>query len=64
MLSDIRNHYGLIREISSISQIAYFETTQLQQVVTELKLAIKDSKLIVCNIVMSCFSKVEMSYPV
>jgi len=47
MLSDIRNHYGLIREISSISQIAYFETTQLQQVVTELKLAIKDSKLIV-----------------
>ena len=35
MLSDIRNHYGLIREISSISQIAYFETTQLQQVVTE-----------------------------
>lgn len=47
MLSDIRNHYGLIREMSSISQIAYFETTQLQQVVTELKLAIKDSKLIV-----------------
>lgn len=47
MLSDVRSHYGLIREISSISQIAYFETTQLQQVVTELKLAIKDSKLIV-----------------
>jgi len=47
MLSDIRNHYGLIREMSSLSQVAYFETTQLQQVVTELKLAIKDSKLIV-----------------
>lgn len=45
--SEIRNYYGLIREISSISQIAYFETTQLQQVVTELKLSIKDSKLIV-----------------
>jgi len=47
MLSDIRNHYGLNREFSSISQIAYFETTQLQQVITELKLAIKDGKLIV-----------------
>lgn len=47
MLSDIGNHYGLNREISSISQIAYFETTQLQQVITELKLAIKDGKLIV-----------------
>lgn len=47
MLSDIRNYYSLTRDISLISQIAYFETTQLQQVVNELKLAIKDSKLIV-----------------
>jgi len=46
MLSEIRNYYGLTRDISLISQIAYFETTQLQQVVNELKLAIKDSKLI------------------
>lgn len=47
MLSDIRNHYGLTREFASISQFAYFETTQLQQVVPELKLAIRDGKLIV-----------------
>ncbi len=47
MLSDIRNHYGLTREFDSISQFAYFETTQLQQVVPELKLSIRDGKLIV-----------------
>src|SRR5437868_14869754 len=47
MLSDIRNHYGLTREFSSVGQFAYFETTQLKQVVPELKLAIKDGKLIV-----------------
>jgi type II secretory pathway predicted ATPase ExeA len=47
MLSDVRDHFGLTRGISLISQVAYFETTQLQQLVAELKLAINDSKLIV-----------------
>lgn len=47
MLSDVRDHFGLTRGISLISQVAYFETTQLQKLVAELKLAINDSKLIV-----------------
>jgi type II secretory pathway predicted ATPase ExeA len=47
MLSEVRSYFGLTRTISSIGRFAYFETTQLQQLVTELKLAIKDSKLIV-----------------
>ncbi len=47
MLSDVRNYFGIIRDISSIGQFAYFETTQLKQLVAELKLAIKDSTLIV-----------------
>ena len=41
----LKTSWGRIN--SSISQIAYFETTQLQQIVTELKLAIKDGNLIV-----------------
>jgi type II secretory pathway predicted ATPase ExeA len=47
MLSEVREHFGITREISLISQFAYFETAQLQKLVTELRLAIKDSKLIV-----------------
>jgi type II secretory pathway predicted ATPase ExeA len=47
MLSDIRSYYGLTREISLAGQSTYFETTQSQHVVKELKLAIKDGKLIV-----------------
>lgn len=47
MLSDIRTYYGLTREISLTGQSTYFETTQSQHVVKELKLAIKDGKLIV-----------------
>ena len=47
MLSEIKSYYGFTRDISSIGQSAYFENTQLQQVLHELKLAIKDSKLIV-----------------
>lgn len=47
MLSDIRSYYGLTREISLTGQSTYFETTQSQHVVKELKLAIKDGKLIV-----------------
>jgi len=47
MLSEVRNHFGLIREVSLISQFAYFETTQLKQLVAELKGTIKESKLIV-----------------
>lgn len=42
MLSDIRNCYGLTRELSLTGQSTYFETTQSQHVVKELKLAIKD----------------------
>src|SRR2546423_4659861 len=47
MLSEVRSYFGLTRAISSVGRFAYFETTQLQQLVAELKLAIKDSKLIV-----------------
>jgi type II secretory pathway predicted ATPase ExeA len=47
MLSEVREHFGITREISLISHFAYFETAQLQKLVTELRLAIKDSKLIV-----------------
>lgn len=46
MLSDIRDYYGLVREISQTGQTGYFETAQLQQILKELKLAIKDGKLI------------------
>jgi type II secretory pathway predicted ATPase ExeA len=43
VLSDVRDHYGLVRELS---QTGYFETAPLQQILKELKLAIKDGKLI------------------
>ena len=43
MLSDVREYYGLVREIS---QSGYFETAQSQQILKELKLAITDGKLI------------------
>ncbi len=46
MLSDVREFYGLVREPG---QMGYFETAQLQQVLKELKLAIKDGKLIVLS---------------
>jgi type II secretory pathway predicted ATPase ExeA len=46
MLSDVREFYGLVREPG---QMGYFETPQLQQVLKELKLAIKDGKLIVLS---------------
>lgn len=49
MLSDIRSHYGFTRDFSLLSQSAFFETTQLQLVLKELKLAIKDGKLIVLS---------------
>ena len=45
-LSDIRSYYRLTREISLTEQSTYFETTQSQHVVKELKLAIKDGTLI------------------
>jgi type II secretory pathway predicted ATPase ExeA len=47
MLSEVRNYFGITREISSIGQFAYFETTQLQQLVAEIKLVIRESTLIV-----------------
>ncbi|MDB0544252.1 AAA family ATPase [Ralstonia solanacearum] len=47
MLSDIRTYYGLTREISLTGQSTYFETAQSQHVVRELKLAIREGKLIV-----------------
>ena len=43
MLSDVRDYYGLVRELG---QMGYFETAPLQQLLKELKLAIKDGKLI------------------
>ena len=43
MLSDVRDYYGLARELG---RTGFFETSQLQQVIKELKLAIKDGKLI------------------
>ena len=49
MLSDIRSYYGLTREISLTGQSTYFETNQSQHIVKELKLAIKDGKLIVLS---------------
>jgi len=49
MLSNIRSHYGFTRDLHLLSQTGYFETTQLQQVLKELKLAIKDGKLIVLS---------------
>jgi type II secretory pathway predicted ATPase ExeA len=49
MLSDVRHYYGFTRDFSLLSQMAFFETTQLQLVLKELKLAIKDGKLIVLS---------------
>jgi type II secretory pathway predicted ATPase ExeA len=49
MLSDVRSHYAFTRDFSLLSQSAFFETTQLQLVLKELKLAIKDGKLIVLS---------------
>jgi len=49
MLSDVRSHYGFTRDFNLLSQSAFFETTQLQLVLKELKLAIKDGKLIVLS---------------
>ena len=43
MLSDVRDYYGLARELG---RTGYFETAQLQQILKELKLAVKDGKLI------------------
>jgi len=43
VLSDVRDYYGLVRELG---RTGFFETSQLQQVIKELKLAIKDGKLI------------------
>jgi len=43
VLSDVRDYYGLARELG---RTGYFETAQLQQILKELKLAIKDGKLI------------------
>jgi len=43
VLSDVRDFYGLVRELG---QAGYFETAQLQQVLKELKLVIKDGRLI------------------
>ena len=43
MLSDVRDYYGLARELG---RTGYFEAAQLQQILKELKLAIKDGKLI------------------
>ncbi len=47
MLSDIRSFFGLTREIALTGQSTYFETPQSQHIIKELKLAIKDGKLIV-----------------
>lgn len=49
MLSDVRTHYGFTRDFNLLSQVAFFETAQLQLVLKELKLAIKDGKLIVLS---------------
>ncbi len=49
MLSDIRGFFGLTREIALTGQSTYFETAQSQHIVKELKLAIKDGKLIVLS---------------
>jgi type II secretory pathway predicted ATPase ExeA len=43
VLSDVRDYYGLAREPG---RTGYFETAQLQKIIKELKLAIKDGKLI------------------
>ncbi|MEI7957057.1 MAG: hypothetical protein WCJ66_17985 [Verrucomicrobiota bacterium] len=42
-MSDVRDYYGLARELG---RTGYFETAQLQQILKELKLAVKDGKLI------------------
>ncbi|KVT51492.1 AAA family ATPase [Burkholderia ubonensis] len=47
MLSDIRSFFGLTREIALTGQSTYFKTVQSQHIIKELKLAIKDGKLIV-----------------
>ena len=36
-MSDVRDYYGLVRELG---RTGFFETSQLQQVIKELKLAI------------------------
>ena len=49
MLSDIRSHYGFTRDFHLLSQTAYFETTQMQQLLKDLKLVINEGKLIVLS---------------
>jgi type II secretory pathway predicted ATPase ExeA len=43
MLSDVKEYYGLTRDLG---QSGYFETTQSQQSFKELRLAIKEGKLV------------------
>ena len=43
MLSDVRNYYGLAKDFG---QAGYFETEHSEQIVRELKLEIKASKLL------------------
>lgn len=50
MLSDVREYYGLVRELQGIAHSGpYFETEPLRKLAKELKLAIKDGKLIVLS---------------
>lgn len=46
MLSDVREYYGLLRELQGMAQHSTFDTAPLQRIAKELKLAIKDGKLI------------------
>ena len=43
MLSDVKEYYGLARDLG---QTGYFETAQSQQTFKELRLAIKEGKLV------------------
>jgi len=43
MLSDVKDYYGLARDFG---QSGYFETAQSQQTFKELRLAIKEGKLV------------------
>ena len=51
MLSEVMAYYGLTRELH---HVGYFETTQHQQVLTELTNAIKQGKLVSLSGIVGC----------
>ena len=52
MLSEVMEHYGLVRDV--MGQAAFFETEHARHMLRELKLAIKLGKLVVLSGIGGC----------